>query len=165
MSATRIRAVLVDDEVLARLALRQALASHPEIEVVGECGHVAEAERAIEALEPDLLFLDIQMPGADGFELLRRLDPESLPLVVFATAFDAHALQAFEAGALDDVLKPIRPGALRLHPRAGPASVAAARPRGACRAALLHRETLRALEAALDPARFLRIHRGILVRI
>ncbi|MEP7098384.1 MAG: LytTR family transcriptional regulator DNA-binding domain-containing protein [Dokdonella sp.] len=107
MTAARIRTLLIDDEILARLALRQALASHADIEVVGECGNVAEARQAIAMLEPDLLFLDIQMPGDDGFLLLHNLPPAPLPLVVFATAFAKHALEAFDANAIDYVLKPI----------------------------------------------------------
>ena len=106
MTAGRIRCLLVDDEVLARLAVRQALAAHPDIEIAGECGHGAEAAQAIRVLRPDLLLLDIQMPGMDAFELLRTLPPEEAPLVVLVTAFDEHALQAFEARALDYLLKP-----------------------------------------------------------
>ena len=102
-----IRALLVDDEVLARLALRQALASHPDIQIVGECGNASEAMQAVAALTPDLLFLDIRMPGLDGFKLLRELRPDTLPMVVFATAYGQHALRAFDANALDYVLKPI----------------------------------------------------------
>jgi two-component system, LytTR family, response regulator len=102
-----IRTLLVDDEVLARLALRQALAAHPDVEVVGECGNAAEALQAYGALTPDLLFLDIRMPGLDGFKLLRELKPDTLPMVVFATAYGQHALRAFDANALDYVLKPI----------------------------------------------------------
>jgi two-component system, LytTR family, response regulator len=108
VTAPRIRALLVDDEILARLAVRQALASHADMEVVGECGNVQDARRAIEALAPDMLFLDIQMPGGDGFKLLGRgLPRESMPLVVFTTAFAEHALKAFDANAIDYVLKPI----------------------------------------------------------
>ena len=106
MSAERIRCLLVDDEMLARLALRQALAVHA-LDVVGECGSADEAAQAIAQLQPDLVFLDIRMPGMDSFELMQRLQPDALPLVVFATAFDAHALKAFDAGAFDYVLKPI----------------------------------------------------------
>nr|WP_275578249.1 LytTR family DNA-binding domain-containing protein [Dyella mobilis] len=103
-----MRALLVDDEMLARLAVRQALATHADIEVVGECGNVHEAKQAMVALAPDLLFLDIQMPGGDGFRLLRDAHPaDSLPLVVFTTAFAEHALRAFDANAIDYVLKPI----------------------------------------------------------
>ncbi|GGA24701.1 LytR/AlgR family response regulator transcription factor [Dyella nitratireducens] len=107
MSAARLRALLVDDEILARVALRQALATHADVEVVGECGNVQEAVQAIATLLPDLMFLDIQMPGGDGFSLLRAPSSEPLPLIVFTTAFAEHALQAFDANAIDYVLKPI----------------------------------------------------------
>jgi len=107
MNPPSIRTLLVDDEVLARLALRQALAAHPDIEIVGECGNAAEALQAIAALEPALLFLDIRMPGMDGFKLLHRMKPDTLPMVVFATAYGQHALRALDANALDYVLKPI----------------------------------------------------------
>lgn len=107
MNAPRLRTLLVDDEVLARLALRQALASHDEVEIVGECGNADEALQLTAALQPDLLFLDIRMPGMDGFKLLHSLSPERLPLVVFATAFAEHALRAFDADAVDYILKPI----------------------------------------------------------
>lgn len=107
MSVPPIRTLLVDDEVLARLALRQALAAHPDVQVVGECGNANEALQAIAALEPALVFLDIRMPGMDGFKLLHKLKPETLPMVVFATAYGQHALRAFDADAVDYVLKPI----------------------------------------------------------
>ncbi len=107
MSAPPIRTLLVDDEVLARLALRQALAAHPDVRIVGECGNANEALQAIAALEPALVFLDIRMPGMDGFKLLHKLKPETLPMVVFATAYGQHALRAFDADAVDYVLKPI----------------------------------------------------------
>jgi two-component system LytT family response regulator len=107
MNVPPIRALLVDDEVLARLALRQALASHADVQVVGECGNANEALQAIAALEPALVFLDIRMPGMDGFKLLHRLKPDALPMVVFATAYGQHALRAFDADAVDYVLKPI----------------------------------------------------------
>ena len=107
MMPTRIRALLVDDEILARVAVRQALASHADIDIVGECGNVDEAAQALTALAPDLIFLDIQMPGGDGFKLLRGLSADPLPLVVFTTAFAEHALEAFDANAIDYVLKPI----------------------------------------------------------
>ncbi|GLQ91943.1 LytR/AlgR family response regulator transcription factor [Dyella acidisoli] len=107
MNPPPIRTLLVDDEVLARLALRQALAAHPDVEIVGECGNATEALQAIAALEPALLFLDIHMPGMDGFKLLHRLRPDTSPMVVFATAYGQHALRAFDANALDYVLKPI----------------------------------------------------------
>jgi two-component system LytT family response regulator len=107
MSNARLRALLVDDEMLARLALRQALATHADVEVAGECGNVQEAAQAIATLQPDLVFLDIQMPGGSGFSLLQAGAAEPLPLVVFTTAFAEHALQAFDANAIDYVLKPI----------------------------------------------------------
>lgn len=108
MMSPKIRALLVDDEILARVAVRQALVSHPDIDVVGECGNVQEVMQAITALAPDLLFLDIQMPGGDGFTLLRDgRTPEPMPMVVFTTAFAEHALEAFDANAIDYVLKPI----------------------------------------------------------
>ncbi|GLQ47915.1 DNA-binding response regulator [Dyella lipolytica] len=108
MTTPKIRALLVDDEILARVAVRQALASHTDIDVVGECGNVQEVMQAMAALAPDLLFLDIQMPGGDGFTLLRDGHaPEPLPMVVFTTAFAEHALEAFDANAIDYVLKPI----------------------------------------------------------
>ncbi|HET7266787.1 MAG TPA: LytTR family transcriptional regulator DNA-binding domain-containing protein [Oleiagrimonas sp.] len=107
MSPTPIRTLLIDDEILARLALRQALAHHDNVQIVGECGNAEEAMQAINALSPDLLFLDIRMPGMDGFRLLHELSPASAPMVVFATAFGQHALLAFDADAVDYVLKPI----------------------------------------------------------
>ena len=107
MNTPPIRTLLVDDEVLARLAIRQALASHSDVAIVGECGNASEARLAIEALEPDLMFLDIRMPGMDGFKLLHGLKCDTSPMVVFATAFGQHALRAFDANAIDYVLKPI----------------------------------------------------------
>lgn len=107
MNSPAIRTLLVDDEMLARLAIRQALASHADVAIVGECANANEARQAIEALDPDLLFLDIRMPGVDGFRLLQGLKPDHLPMVVFATAFGQHALRAFDANAIDYVLKPI----------------------------------------------------------
>lgn len=107
MSLPPIRALLVDDEVLARLALRQALVAHPDVQIVGECGNAAEARQAVDVLDPDLLFLDIRMPGMDGFKLLHALQPGLRPMIVFATAFSQHALRAFDANAIDYLLKPI----------------------------------------------------------
>lgn len=108
MTTLHLRALLVDDEILARVALRQALAGHADVEVMGECGNVREATQAITTLLPDLVFLDIQMPGGDGFNLMHDLTSiESPPLIVFTTAFAEHALQAFDANAIDYVLKPI----------------------------------------------------------
>ncbi len=205
-----IRALLVDDEVLARLALRQALESHPDVTIVGECGNAAEALQAIGVLHPDLLFLDIRMPGMDGFKLLHEIKPEVLPMVVFATAFGQHALRAFDADALDYLLKPIDQarfdktmervrqrwrGLQRPEPSGfaeqgdgrwlqrisvhvgehirviavdtidwirAEGNYVRIRAEGTIH---LHRDTMRRLQGTLDPARFLRIHRGVIVNV
>jgi two-component system LytT family response regulator len=102
-----MKTLLVDDEPLARRELRRLLAPYPWIEIVGEASHVDEAEERIHALAPELLFLDIEMPGGTGFDLLARLD--LAPRVVFTTAHDEHAVRAFEVAALDYLLKPIEP--------------------------------------------------------
>ena len=101
-----MKALIVDDERLARKELMKLLEEHPSIEIVGEAMNADEAEKMIEELNPDLLFLDIQMPGRTGFQLLESL--ESVPLVVFTTAYDEFALKAFEVNALDYLLKPIQ---------------------------------------------------------
>src|SRR5690606_4103646 len=105
-----LRALIIDDERLARNELRRLLGQHPEIEIVGEAQNAREARRAIDDLEPDLLFLDVQMPGENGFELLASL--EAVPLVVFTTAYDEYALRAFEVSALDYLVKPVDPDRL-----------------------------------------------------
>jgi len=102
-----MRALVIDDERLARKELIKLLNEHPEIEVIGEAANADEAMDLIEKLNPDLLFLDIQMPGKSGFELLEMLD--AVPMVIFTTAFDQYALKAFEVSALDYLLKPIQP--------------------------------------------------------
>lgn len=208
MNVPPIRALLVDDEVLARLALRQALESHPDVAIVGECGNAMEALQAVRVLHPDLLFLDIRMPGMDGFKLLHEIKPDALPIVVFASAFGQHALRAFDAEALDYLLKPIDQARFdktmeRVRQRwhaltpAGSARDAHVGPwlqrisvhtgehirvlaidaidwfraegnyvRIRAEGALyLHRETMRHLQGTLDPARFLRIHRGVIVNV
>jgi two-component system LytT family response regulator len=115
-----MRALIIDDERLARAELTRLLAAHPEIEVAGEARNGEEALDLIAKLVPDLLFLDIQMPGMTGFELLERLD--QVPQVIFTTAYDQYAIQAFEVSALDYLLKPIAPNRLaaalaKLRPR------------------------------------------------
>jgi len=213
MNTPPIRTLLVDDEMLARLAIRQALASHEDVTIIGECANAYEARQAIEALDPDLLFLDIRMPGMDGFKLLHSMKRDGLPMVVFATAYGQHALRAFDANAIDYVLKPIDQerfdqamARVRRHwhglqatsPTAGgtvppPAAspylqrlsvqqgehirVVAANDIDWIRAdgnymhihagavTYLHRESLRQLLGVLDPSRFLRIHRGIVVNV
>ncbi|HEY6925624.1 MAG TPA: response regulator [Steroidobacteraceae bacterium] len=105
-----MRAIIVDDEPPARRELRRLLSEYPWIEIIGECGNIEEAAVKVEALTPALLFLDIQMPGGSGFDLLSRL--EHLPQVIFTTAHDEHAVRAFEVNALDYLLKPIDPARL-----------------------------------------------------
>lgn len=106
-----MKALLVDDERLARNELRRLLAAHPDIEIVGEAVDVEDALQKVAALKPGLLFLDVQMPGADGFNLLERLEPP-LPAVIFTTAYDEFAVKAFEFNALDYLLKPVDPNRL-----------------------------------------------------
>ena len=103
---TKIRAMVVDDEPVARSRVISMLREESDIEVVGECADGAEAVARIEGIAPDLLFLDVQMPELNGFELLRALGPVPLPAVVFVTAYNEYALQAFEVHALDYLLKP-----------------------------------------------------------
>jgi two-component system LytT family response regulator len=103
-----IRALIVDDEPLARERIRSMLRSEPGIEIAGEAGSGPEAVSAIQSLKPNLLFLDIQMPGMDGFEVLRHIHRDTRPFVIFVTAFDEHALEAFEIHALDYLLKPFK---------------------------------------------------------
>ena len=107
---TSIRCLIVDDEPLAREAIRSYIALDPLLEVAGEAADGNEAVQLIDRLRPDLLFLDIQMPEVDGFEVLQELVARDikLPLTVFVTAYDTYALRAFEAHALDYLLKPIR---------------------------------------------------------
>jgi len=211
VKASSIRALLVDDEMLARLALRQALESHPDVTVVGECSNAAEALQAVQTLKPDLVFLDIQMPDVDGFRLLQELKPDALPMVVFATAYAQHALRAFDANAVDYLLKPIdqdrfdqmmvrvrrqwrgvaavpaEPGPLpaggsgwleRLSVHVGEhIRVIAASDIDwisangnyvhihAGKTTYVHRETLQQLQRMLNPALFMRVHRGVIVNV
>jgi len=102
-----IRALIVDDEPLARRGVRVCLRRADDIEIVGEADSGESALEQIHALRPELVFLDVQMPGMDGFEMLSRLAPAELPLVVFLTAYDAYALEAFRVHALDYLMKPI----------------------------------------------------------
>jgi two-component system, LytTR family, response regulator len=102
-----MKALIVDDERLARTELRRLLTPFSELEIVGEAANAEEAKQKIDELNPDIVFLDIQMPGKSGFELLEELD--SVPKIVFTTAYDEYALKAFEYNALDYLLKPIEP--------------------------------------------------------
>ena len=100
------KTVIIDDERLAREEVKRALKAHPEFEIIGEANHVDEAKELIERTLPELIFLDIHMPGKSGFELLEELS--SVPEVVFTTAYDQYAVKAFELNALDYLVKPLR---------------------------------------------------------
>ena len=102
-----MRALIVDDEPLARRGVILRLGKHKDVEVVGECGDGESAVQRILELSPDVVFLDVQMPGMDGFEVLRALPSGNLPAVVFLTAYEQHAVRAFEVHALDYLLKPV----------------------------------------------------------
>jgi two-component system LytT family response regulator len=104
--ATPIRALIVDDERLARRRVREMLQGDASVEIIGEPANGPEAVEAVRQSSPDLMFLDVQMPGMDGFEVLNVLRDDHLPLVVFITAYDRYALRAFEASAVDYILKP-----------------------------------------------------------
>src|SRR5437870_2637532 len=101
-----LRVLIVDDEPPARELIATLLRREPEVEVVGECANGREAVTAIRSLAPELVFLDVRMPGLDGFEVLCELKAHPLPMIVFVTAFDEHAVRAFDVHALDYVLKP-----------------------------------------------------------
>jgi len=106
----RFTAILVDDERLARKELRSMLAEHEIIDIVGEAESVAQAAELFQAQKPDVLFLDIQLPGETGFDLIEKISPACK--IIFVTAFDAYAIRAFEVNALDYLLKPINPARL-----------------------------------------------------
>jgi len=190
-----IRALIVDDEPLARRGIRQLLAPYADIEVVGECRDGSEAVRGLSTLRPDLVFLDVQMPGLDGMGVVRIQGAERMPVTVFVTAHDEFAVRAFEAQALDYLVKPLSEARFR-------ATIARVRERLRARSApriavptetgdlllnageidwieaeddysVIHsgarryrvRVPLAALETRLDAARFARIHRSIIVRL
>jgi two-component system LytT family response regulator len=201
----------VDDEELARGIVRELLAAHPEIEVVAECANGFEAVKALAETAPDLLFLDVQMPKLDGFEVLELMDHEQpAPSVVFITAYDEYAIRAFDAHAADYLLKPfgaerferaLERAKARLGERPAARQIAqAARPpdqrpyrlvvKDGTRVHLiavekldyalaqddyvalhsggknyLKQQPIAELEAALDPARFVRIHRSAIVNL
>jgi two-component system LytT family response regulator len=202
-----LRAVIVDDEELARAYLRELLRAHPEIEVAAECPNGFEAVKACAETSPDLLFLDVQMPKLDGFEVLELIEPG--PAVIFTTAYDQYAMRAFDAHAVDYLLKPfgvdrferaLERARERLGERKLPTEVAATRPAGerpqrivvkdgtkihvipldkldyveaqddyvalhSAGKSYLKQQPIAALEAALDPARFVRIHRSAIVAL
>jgi two-component system LytT family response regulator len=101
-----LRLLIVDDEPLIRLGIRRAVASDAGVEIAGECGSGDEAIDAIESQAPDLVILDVQMPGCTGLDVIRRVGPARMPAVIFVTAFDEYAVQAFEVNAVDYLLKP-----------------------------------------------------------
>ncbi len=105
-----MKALIIDDERLARQELKSMLSVYPEINIVGEAANAEQAIECIERLNPDVIFLDIQMPGKNGFELLEEIS--GVPEVVFVTAFDEYAIRAFEVNALDYLLKPVQPARL-----------------------------------------------------
>jgi two-component system LytT family response regulator len=210
-----ISVLVVDDEAPARLGLRDLLQPHADVDVVGEASSGQQAIEAIETLSPDLVFLDIQMPDGDGFDVVRAIGIERMPVTIFATAYDSYALKAFDAHALDYLLKPydrerfevaldrarerlrrtrrepdgrltsfldqldarmryLRRIPVRVGERTRLIDVAEIDYVEAeanyvrlhtARGAPLHRETLTALETRLDPARFLRVHRSLIVQL
>jgi two-component system, LytTR family, response regulator len=212
-TSNKIRVAVVDDEALARQILREFLSSHPEIELVAECANGFEAVKAVAELKPDLVFLDIQMPKLDGFEVLELIGNDTA--VVFVTAHDNFAIRAFEVHAVDYLMKPVAAGRFeaalkraeeRLEGKAPsnrPAAAelaAAARPpaqyleripvRDGARVSIipvakldyaeaqddyvalasdgkkhLKQQTIASLETALDPSRFMRIHRSYIVNL
>jgi two-component system LytT family response regulator len=212
-ATTKIRAVIVDDEELARQVLREFVAAHSEIEIIAECANGFEAVKIVTEQKPDLMFLDIQMPKLDGFEVLELIGRDTA--VVFVTAYDSYAIKAFEVHAVDYLLKPF--GADRFEaslkrakerlagklPEAAPSATdlaVAARPpaqfldriavRDGTRVFIipiakleyaeaqddyvalaaegkkhLKQQTISSLESALDPQRFMRIHRSYIVNL
>jgi two-component system LytT family response regulator len=205
-----IKAVLVDDEELARGYLRELLVPHPDIVVAAECANGFEAVKAIADTSPDLLFLDVQMPKLDGFEVLELIEPSQAPVVVFVTAYDQYAMRAFDAHAVDYLLKPFSPQRFeraleRARARLGerrtlPEIASEARPAGVYAQRIvvkdgtrvhiipvarleyvaaqddyvalhsegksyLKQQPIAAVEALLDPACFVRIHRSAIVNL
>lgn len=189
------RALIVDDEPLARRGIRQLLAPYPDVRVVGECRDGREALRALTSHQPDLVFLDVQMPGLDGFGLIRVQGVERMPLTVFVTAHDDFAVRAFETQALDYLVKPLSESRFkrtmqrvleRLRARLGE-RVAVPTDTGellldaneidwiearddyseihAGAERFRIRTSLAALVRRLDPVRFTRIHRSAVVRL
>jgi two-component system LytT family response regulator len=188
-----MKAMIVDDERLARAELRRLLTPHAEIEISGEARNGVEAEAMVRQLAPDLVFLDIQMPGMTGFDLLERL--EDVPQVIFTTAYDEYALKAFEVNALDYLMKPIAPARLaaalaKVRPRSLPVRLEQVFVRDGDRCWIVRlpdifllesegnytrvyfrnespliRRSLNALETQLDPAVFFRAGRKEIVNL
>ena len=111
---TKLRTIIADDEALALDLMSTILAQLPAIEIVAKCQSGRAAIEQVQALQPDLLFLDIQMPGTNGFDVVKALQADVMPMVIFATAFDKYALDAFDVHAVDYVLKPFDPERIKL---------------------------------------------------
>ena len=139
----KLRILIVDDEPLARERIRSLLADEPDVEVLAECKNGQEALEVIKKQSPDLVFLDVQMPGMGGFEVLSALPQERMPMVIFVTAFDHHALKAFEVHALDYLTKPVEPERLQM-------TLARVRERIASKAALMTQEQMKAVLSSLE---------------
>jgi two-component system LytT family response regulator len=150
MPTRALRVLIADDEPLIRLGIRRALEAMAGVAVTGECGEVAEAVAAIERDAPDLVVLDVQMPGGTGLDVVRALGPSRMPAVIFVTAFDAYAVQAFEINAVDYVLKPFDPERLQQAVERARARLDVADAAGAQANALALAERLQALLAAHD---------------
>ena len=140
-----MRVVIVDDEPLARRGMRQELERATGVEIVGECGNGTDAVRLIVERAPDLVLLDVQMPGMTGFDVIERVGADMMPAVIFVTAYDRHALRAFEVHAVDYVLKPLDPDRFRDALDRAAATVGRRRLRAAGR--------LEAVVRAADPSR------------
>lgn len=143
-----IKALIIDDEPLARERIRTLLAEEKDIHVAGECGDGPSAVTTILKERPDVVFLDIQMPGMDGFGVLRELPRDALPLIIFVTAYDQHALKAFEVHALDYLLKPFKQARFK-------ETVARARERLKSRDHGLPQSLLDALQSIQKPREFI----------
>ena len=113
MVSSPLRVLIVDDEPVARRGIRHLLAAHNDVEIAGEARNGKEAVRLLKTLSPDLVFLDVQMPEIDGFAVLRQIEPQQLPAIIFVTAYDSFAVRAFETHALDYLVKPV--GEARFH--------------------------------------------------
>jgi two-component system LytT family response regulator len=206
-----LRVLIADDEPLARRGLRGWLVADGEVEVVGEARHGAEAVALTRAHHPDLLLLDVQMPGLDGLDVLSELGPDLPPAVIFVTAYDQYALRAFDHHAVDYLLKPVDEERFRVALGRARDRIRARRPDAGLRALLdelrpewleriptrsgskvtlvpvdevewfeaadnyvrvyaggrrhVVRETMKVLEARLDPKRFVRVHRSVIVAL
>jgi two-component system, LytTR family, response regulator len=191
---SRIRIVIVDDEPLARRGIRQLLAPHDDVEIAGEARNGREAVRMLKTLAPDLVFLDVQMPELDAFEVLRQLEPKNRPAVIFVTAHDTFAVNAFESHALDYLVKPVNERRFNDALDRARERMRSRQPEHARRLVIsnvivdvdevvwieaedyyaaiyargrrhLLRESLASLESRLDPARFVRAHRSAIVNL